>query len=176
MALNLGHPVTVEASSSKVFDESFPIASMVRYEFPARGDMPPLKLTWFDGGLKPPRPDAMPEGEELGDGRTLYVGDEGIMVNGTIFPEERARDFGTPDPWMARSPGHVEEWFREIAGGPQAGANFEIASLVTEVVLLGNIALRVPGKLRWDPEAFAFKNSDEATQRLRGDYRAGWSL
>ena len=176
VALKLGHPTTVEATSSKFFDDTYPIASIVRYEFPARGDMPPVALTWYDGGLKPPRPDELPEGEELGDGRSMYVGDEGIMLNGRILPEARARDFSPPEPTLARSPGHVEEWFRAIEGGPPAGANFDFASLVTEVVLLGNIALKTAGKLRWDPKAFAFTNSDQANQLLQREYRPGWTL
>ena len=176
VALRLGHPTTVEATSSKVFKETFPIASIVRYEFPARGNMPPLTLTWYDGGLKPARPDELPEDEQLGDGGTLYIGDEGKMLGGRILPEERARDFSPPPETMERSPGHVEEWFRAIKGGPQAGANLDFASLVTEVVLLGNIALRTGGMLHWDPSAFSFTNAREADAHLKRDYRPGWKL
>ena len=78
--LKLEAPVSVEASSTDRFDESYPLASIIRYDFPARAEMPPLKFTWYDGGLKPPRP------EELEDGRPFKGAgeeDEGLLFGGS---------------------------------------------------------------------------------------------
>ncbi len=178
-ALKLGHPTSVEASSSykgNVNKETFPLSSAVHYQFPARDDMPPLKLTWYDGGMKPRTPDELEPGRDLGEGGTLFLGDDGVMLGHTLIPDSKRRDYGRPPKLMPRSPGHFEEWFQACKGGEPAGANFDMAGLVTEVVLLGNIALRTSKKLDWDPANFKITNMPEANQRLQREYRKGWRL
>ena len=178
-ALKLGHPTSVEASSSykdTVNKETFPLASMVHYQFPAREKMPPLKLTWYDGGLKPRRPDELEPGRDLGEGGTLFLGDKGAMLGHTLIPESKRREYGRPPKMLPRSPGHFEEWFEACKGGEPAGANFDMAGLVTEVVLLGNIALRTGKKLQWDAPSMQITNIPEANQHLQREYRKGWSL
>ncbi len=90
-ALKLGYPLSVQACCTRVNTESYPVASMVTYEFPARGKMPPVTITWYDGGLKPPRPEELEPGQQMGTGRTLYVGDKGKILNGRIIPETKMR-------------------------------------------------------------------------------------
>ena len=176
------------ATSSEVNDETFPVASIVRYRFPARGDMPPVKLTWYDGGLKPDWPDELVEGPLRGGG-ILYVGDKGKMLDGRLLPTTKYRDYEPPAKTLARSPGHYTEWVQACKGGPAAGSNFDFAGLVTEVVLLGNIALRLRDptsrgrrgqqqmpKLYWDGPKMKVTNVPEANEFVHREYRKGWTL
>jgi predicted dehydrogenase len=182
-ALKLGHPTSVEATSTLVNKETYPVASIVHYEFPARGDMPPVKLIWYDGGLKPPRPDELGEGRKLRSEGILFVGDTGKLLNERLIPESRMADYGKPPQLLPRSPGHFKEWIDACKGGKPAGANFDWAGPMTEVVLLGNVALRpelrgklTQTKLYWDGENMKFTNVPEANDYLHRQYRQGWVL
>ncbi len=182
-ALKLGHPTSVSAVSSTVNDETYPVASIVRYEFPARGDMPEVALTWYDGGLRPPRPDLLEEGRQLGTNGTLYVGDDGEILNGVIIPEEKRKSIKLPPATLPLSIGHYKEWAAACRGGPAAGSNFQFASLLTQVVVMGNIALRREfreqldrRKLLWDAEKREFTNFPDANKYLSKIYRDGWPL
>ncbi len=175
--LKLGHPTSVEACSSDkkiVSLETYPLASIVRYQFPAREDMPPLALTWYDGGLRPARPPELEAERAMEEGGTLYIGDKGKMLGHVPIPEARRKELGQPPKTLPRSPGHFQEWFQACKGGEPAGANFDIASLVTQTVLLGNIALRTGKHLLWDGNQIT--NVPEANQFLKREYRAGWSV
>ena len=184
-ALKLEYPETVEASSTLVNTETYPLASMVTYHFPARGDMPPVKLVWYDGGLRPPRPEGLPDGEVMGANGRLLIGDEGFILNSKIFPEKRRREFANVPRTLPRSPGHHKEWILACKGQyKEPGSNFpHWAGRLTEVVLLGNVALRMElrelltrVRLRWDPKGFRFTNLPEANEFLHRKYREGWSL
>ncbi len=143
-ALKLGYPTSVEASTSGVNSETAPLASIIRYEFPARGDMPPVKLTWYDGGLMPPRPAELEEGRRYGGADSnLYVGDKGKMLGHRLIPEAKMKEYKSPPKTLPRSPGHHKEWLLACKGGPPAGSNFELSGPMAEVVLLGNIAVRM---------------------------------
>jgi predicted dehydrogenase len=203
-ALKLGHPISVEAASSRVNEDTYPLASMVTYHFPARTaapqssnpqirgqtgvnaggmDMPPLKLVWYDGGLRPARPEGLEEGDHMGDNGRLLIGEKGFLLGNRIFPNSRRAEFQAPAPALDRSIGHYAEWVQAAKGGLPAGANFDWAGPLTEVVLLGNIALRVQlrdkltrTKLMWDPAKFEITSLPEANEFLRCHYRQGWSL
>jgi predicted dehydrogenase len=185
-ALKLGHPLSVEASSTRVNNETYPLASMVTYQFPARGDMPPVKLVWYDGGLRPPRPEELESGEPMGANGHLFIGDKGKILNQRgyrLLPLKRAREFGDPPKKLPRSRGHYNEWLAACKGGPAGGSNFDWAGPLTEVVLLGNVALRLQlreelttKKLLWDGENLRFENSETANGFLRTEYRKGWTL
>ncbi|HAK94581.1 MAG TPA: hypothetical protein DCM87_06170 [Planctomycetes bacterium] len=182
-ALKLGHPTSFQACSTLVNTETYPLGSRVQYQFPARGDMPPVTLVWYDGGLRPPRPEDLPAGVHMGDNGTMFVGDKGIILNGRIHPEKLRAEYKPPEPSIPRSPGHYEEWLLACKGGPPAGSNFDWAGPLTEVVLLGNIALRPELRekltrqgLAWDPVAFKITNLPEADRFLHVEYRAGWKL
>ena len=186
--LKLGYPTSVEACSSDkdkinaeaasyrpaADPETYPLASIVRYQFPAREDMPPLAMTWYDGGLRPARPPELEKERALEDGGTLYIGDKGKMLGHIPIPEARRKELGQPPKTQPRSPGHFQEWFQACKGGEPAGANFDIASLVTQTVLLGNVALRTGKHLLWDGNQIT--NVPEANQFLTREYRAGWSV
>ncbi|MBN2308434.1 MAG: Gfo/Idh/MocA family oxidoreductase [Candidatus Hydrogenedentes bacterium] len=174
-ALKLTHPVSVEASSSGFGPELYPLASIIRYEFPARGDMPPVKLTWYDGGLKPPRPDDLEPGRRSGG--DIYHGENGTMLGYRLIPEARMKEYGTPPEMLPRSVGHYKEWVDACRGGAPAGADFvQHAGLLTETPLLGNVALRAGTKLQWDGPNLKITNDESANQYLHREYRDGWSL
>jgi hypothetical protein len=183
-ALKLGYPETVQAVSTPVNSETFPHASIVTYEFPKRNSMPPVTLTWYDGGLKPPRPDELEDGRNMPDkGGVLFVGDQGKILEGRIIPESKMRQYSAAPKTLPRSPGHYVEWVEASKGGKPAGANFDYSSLLTQVVLMGNVALR-PGlrktlsrqKLKWDPQKKRFSNVPEANAFLSRPVRPGWEL
>jgi predicted dehydrogenase len=189
-ALKLGHPSSVEASSTRVNTETYPLSSMVTYQFPARGDMPPVKLIWYDGGLRPARPPELDEETEMGTNGHLLIGDKGKILSlrtqrqrgYALIPESRAREYGKPPRKLERSVGHYQEWIDACKGGKPPGSNFDWAGPLTEVVLLGNVCLRQQlreeltfKKLQWDSKAMRFTNSDEANKFLKQEYRAGWT-
>ncbi|MBN1126537.1 MAG: Gfo/Idh/MocA family oxidoreductase [Sedimentisphaerales bacterium] len=182
-ALQLGYPLTVQAVSTLVNNETYPSGSIVKYEFPARVDMPAVTLTWYDGGMKPFRPDELEDGRQLGTNGTLYIGDKGKILDGLIIPESKRKEYKTPPKSIPSSPGHYEEWLNACKGGRPAGSNFSFAGPLTEVVLLGNIALRLELKekvsrlkLQWDPKNLKITNLPEANQFLHVEYRKGWTL
>jgi predicted dehydrogenase len=174
-ALNLGHPASVEACSTRNNGETYPLGVIARFEFPARGDMPPLTLSWYDGGLKPPRPKDLEPGRGIED--VLYLGEKGTLMGHRLVPEERMKTYGRPPKRLPRSVGHYKEWVDACRGGSPAGANFpDHAGLLTEAVLLGNVALRAGKRLEWDGPGFKVTNDEAANQLLHREYRSGWSL
>jgi predicted dehydrogenase len=182
-ALKLGAPTSIEGISTLVNRETYPLSSKIHYEFPARGDMPPVKVTWYDGGMRPPRPDELEDGRQVGDNGKLFIGDKGKMLDERIIPETKMKEYGKPKQLLDRSPGHHIEWIEACKGGKPAGSNFDHAGPLAEAVLLGNVALRPElkeignrKKLLWDPEKFEITNMPEANQFLRREYREGWTL
>lgn len=176
-ALKLADPIAVEAKSSGINSETAPQWSRIRYEFPERGSLPRVNLTWYDGGQKPPAelaPDV-----KLGTNGSIYVGDlatlyvphywgEGKIVKGEAKPR--------PKPTIPDSPGHYQEWINACKGGPAALSNFDKAGPLTEMVLLGNIALRTGKRCTWDPKSLSVPGVPEAEQLIRNEYRKGWVL
>jgi predicted dehydrogenase len=189
-ALKLGYPTTVEACSSNmdegvgVKNETAPKASIVRFEFPQRQEMPPLTLTWYDGGLMPQRPPELQEGRRFGNADdNLFIGDKGKMLGHRLIPETRMQEYKKPPEKIPRSPGHHKEWLIACKGGPPARANFDWAGPLTEVVLLGNVALKMEKqlyekglKLHYDGPNMRVTNLPEANRYIRDAYRDGWTL
>ena len=203
-ALKLGAPLSVHAASSRVNEETYPLASMITYQYPARGaepqahntyvkglsgavaggiEMPACKFVWYDGGLRPPRPDLLPEGANMGDNGRLLVGDKGFMLGNSIYPRTRRTEVGEIAKTIARSPGHYVEWGNACKGGPPAGANFDYAGPLAEAVLLGNVALRVQlreeltrARILWDGPNLKVTNLEDANKFIRREYRPGWAL
>jgi len=187
--LKLEAPASVEASSTDRYEETFPLASIVRYNFPARGDMPPLKFTWYDGGLKPPRPEELEENrpmkvaEEEEDEGLLFIGDRGKILcafNGghpQLIPESRMSNYKQPPKTLPRSPGNEREWLDACKGSKvKPGGNFEFSGLVTETLLLGNVASRTGQKLNWDRSNLKVPNSEAAQKLVSPERRKGWEL
>ena len=182
-ALKLEYPISVQASCTRVNTESFPVASIVTYEFGARGDMPPVTVTWYDGGLKPPRPVELEPGRRMGTGGCLYIGDKGKILDGRIIPEAKMKEYQLPAKTLDRSIGHYNEWIAACKGSKAAGSNFYVSGHLTEVVLMGNVALRMElreklmaQKLLWDAEKKEFSNLPEANAFLKKSYRDEFSI
>ncbi|HPA17117.1 MAG TPA: Gfo/Idh/MocA family oxidoreductase [Verrucomicrobiae bacterium] len=174
-ALKLGHPASVEACSTRNDGEVYPLGVIARFEFPARGEMPPLTLNWYDGGLKPPRPKDLEPGRGV-DSVTL-IGEKGTLMGHRLVPESKMKAYGRPPRVLPRSPGHMEEWVAAMRGGPAPGANFvDHAGLLTEAVLLGNVALRSGKRIEWDGPGLRVTNDENANKLLHREYRKGWSL
>ena len=183
-ALKLGHPTSIESCSTnyqepkEVYKETAPLASITRYEFPAAGDRAAVTVSWYDGGMRPPRPAELEPNREfaVGDG-TMYVGDKGTMLGHRLIPDKRMREYKRPPRVLPRSPGHYKEWINACKGGKPAGSDFvNHAAHLAEVVTLGVIAVRLNRKLYWNAEKMEFTNCPEANAMVNPPYRKGWSL
>jgi predicted dehydrogenase len=182
--LNLGHPTSVEACSTnwqrpkEVSQETAPLASITRYRFAASGTHGPIEIVWYDGGMRPPRPEELePQKAFAVNDGIMYVGDKGKMIGHRLIPDQRMADYGKPPQKLPRSVGHYREWLDACKGGAPAGANFaDHAAHLAEVVLLGNIAIRMNGKIEWDGQKMEITNNSEANALVNPPYRSGWSL
>lgn len=181
-ALDLRYPTSVEAVSSPVNDETAPSWSVVTYEFPARGKMPPVKVTWSDGGKKPPRPKDLEEGRELPRGGQLLIGDKGTIMDTSdycksprLIPEQAMKEFlpNRPEKTIPRVPGGdpYQEWIAACKGGPAPGSNIEHSGPLTEMVLIGNLAIRLGKRIEWDGRRMVCTNVPEANELVRKNYR-----
>jgi predicted dehydrogenase len=177
-ALKLQAPVTVEAEGPPVHPESAPAWLIVRYEYPRRGPLPPLKLTWYHGNKRPPH---FAEGKmpEWGDG-VLFIGEKGMMLADynryVLMPEKAFADYEPPEPYIPPSIGHHQEWIEACKTGGTTTCNFDYSGALAEAVLLGNVAFRSGKKLEWDSQAFEVTNTRDADRFLRREYRSGWTL
>jgi predicted dehydrogenase len=184
MALKLGAPTTVSAESEEPNPETCPGWARVTYEFPARGELPPVKLVWYEGkkgGERVLPPLDLLQGEKVSDSGSLLVGSKGSMFSpddygGKSIWLPKDRQIEKPAATLPRSPGHHAEWIRACKGGEPAMSNFDYAGPLTEFILLGNVAIRTQKKIEWDAEALRAKNCPEADAYLKREYRAGWSL
>jgi len=182
-ALDLEHPTLVEASSTELNDETAPAALMVHYKFPARGERPPVDLFWYDGGLMPPRPDCLELERDLPrGGGSLMVGDEGAILSGVwsasprIIPEKRMQQYEQPAPTIPRSQGHHRDWINACKGGPPASSNFDNGARLTEIALLGIVALRTGTTIHWDGPNMTATNALRAEPFIHGHFRKGWAI
>jgi predicted dehydrogenase len=221
-ALKLGHPTSVEASSSSFNNESAPNSSMIRYQFPAREKigkfpLPAVQVTWYDGGLVPSRPDSLPDGIELGQGKNgiIFHGTEGILVCGNygndykLLPEDKFAKLPKPPKTLRRvEASHEMDWVRACKESPEnrvlPASNFEYACPLNEMVVMGNLAVRMQGlnkKLKWDGPNMKITNLSEndkitvangipgaepkrleinavqfAAELIKTNYRKGWDL
>jgi predicted dehydrogenase len=199
-SLHLKYPESVEAYTSRYWhaffeeteprNEMYPRSSVVRYRFPERGDdFPALDMTWWDGGLMPPRPHDLEPGRRMGndDGGLLLIGDKGKIMAGCygesprLIPESAMKEYELPEKTLERIPdgpdGHEQDWVRAIKAGTQADSNFEVSGPLSETVLMGNLAVRYPGRrLLWDGEKMEVTNDADANAYVKRDYREGWSL
>jgi predicted dehydrogenase len=182
-ALDLETPLHVETSAAGHGDADIaPYGAIARYRFGPRGDMPPLTLTWYDGGLKPATPEALPPGMALPSRGVLFVGDDGVMLCGGagrephLFPATRNTSFTRPAPSLPRSKGHHREWLDAIKGGPAPGSNFAYGARLTEIVLLGVASLRLGKPIDWDPATLNARGLPAAEAIIHESRRKGWEL
>jgi predicted dehydrogenase len=182
-ALWLGHPTSIEAEGEQMTAESPPRRCTIHWQFPARGDLPPVRLTWYDGGRVPAR--ELTEGEATGgDGGSLFVGTNGRKLmarhggNLVLLPRDRFDNVQRPEPFLRRpAGGHHGSWLRAIRDRSlTTGSNFAYAGPMTEAILLGNVALRAGQRIEWDATRLRVTNVAAANQYVRREYRTGWTL
>ncbi len=188
MALDLKYPYKVQASSTQINTESPPHAEIVHYVFPARGDQPEVEVSWYDGGLLPPRPEELPDGEIMGrdkNGGCLFIGEKGKIMTGCygrdpiLLPYERMKDFSPPPKTMRRpeevtglkwtNGAHEQDWIRACKESPesrvQPSSNFDYAGPLNEMVVMGVVAVRLQDLnrwLMWDGENMRFTNISDS--------------
>lgn len=177
-ALQLRDPLTVEAEGPPPHRELAPASMLARYTYGARGDMPPVSVTWYQGTRKPA---AYTEGRIPQWGTAiLFVGDKGMLLADygkyLLLPEEKFKGFEPPAPFLEPSPGHFEEWLVACKSGKPTGSNFDYAAALTIANHLGNVAYRVGKRLEWDPVGLRAKNAPEADALIRKPYHNGWKL
>ena len=187
-ALKLEHPLSVEATTSGVDDEVASLSGGIHhYRFGPRGDMPAVKLTWYDGGLRPATPagiDPNDPKQRLGEGGNgiLFIGDKGIITCAgwagmpRLLPLSLHRDYKRPAKTLPRSHGHHADWLAACKGGKPASGNFEYSARLTELVLLGNVAMRTKKMLLWDGPNCKATNAPEAERFIKEPYRQGWQI
>ncbi|MCX7014310.1 MAG: Gfo/Idh/MocA family oxidoreductase [Candidatus Sumerlaeota bacterium] len=186
-SLNLGQPTSIALDGmSEAHEETFPKWSILTYQFPARGDMPPVTVKWFDGGKQPPRPKELEEGRQMGDSKSgqFIIGEQGIIMadmyckSPRIIPEAKMKEFlaTPPEKKYPRVKSHYDEWIKACKGGEPAGANFDYSAPLTMMVLLGNLAIRTKKNIDWDAKTQKATNVPEANQFLKIDYRKGFAL
>ncbi|NIP23389.1 MAG: Gfo/Idh/MocA family oxidoreductase [Phycisphaerae bacterium] len=176
-ALKLRHPVTVEAEGS-VHPESAARWTIAKQEYPARGNLPPVTLTWYSGGGYPA---FMNEGKVPQWGNAvLFIGSEGMLIadygRHQLLPEEKFVDFERPEPFIPDSIGHHREWVEACKTGGPTTCNFDYSGALTEAALLCNVALRTGRKLTWDAKKLKAIGCPEADAFIRRKYRKGWTL
>ncbi len=187
MALNLGAPTSIVAElATPLNPETAPEGCTVTYEFPARpnlppgqGELPACRLLWYER-RRPPMELFL--GQEPSRSGSLFVGSKGTLYspadNGDVYrllPRDNFADFRAPKPTLPRSPGHHAEWIRACKGGPAAMSNFNYAGPLTEMALLGNVAIRSGERVTWDA-AHLRATPAAAQQLIRREYRRGWTL
>jgi predicted dehydrogenase len=190
MALKLGYPTSVEAESGEINPETYPAWARITYNFPARGDMPAVKFVWYEGKKDNQRilpPAELIKGQKFSDSGSLLVGDKGVLFSPNdygeqykLLPEKDFAEYKGPEPTLPRNGGGDEgmkrEWVRAIKGGPPAVSNFDYAGILTETILLGNVAMKVGKKIEWNGDKLRITNNKQANDFINPPYRKGWTL
>lgn len=179
-ALDLRDPIWVEAHPGSQMDsEISPHSELVYFQFGPRSNRPPVRVTWYDGGLRPPLPEGWPEGEPLPGRGCLFVGDKGVLLSSfsakpRLIPEEKNDSYQPPPKTIPRSKGHYRDWLDACKGGPPASSAFDYAARLTELLLLGILSLRVGKRVYWDGANLKAKNLPAADSFIKETYRPGW--
>ena len=173
--------IRVEAEASEIHPETYPRRIIAKFDFPARGNLPPVKLTWYNGGPKPPKDVLM--GHIMTAWGCLVKGSEGAVFTSCpwntrleLLPKAKFQEFKGPAYTLPRPTSHHAEWILACKGGPKPFSNFEIGGPMTEVVQLVHVASRAKGPIEYDPASGKIVNSAAANQWLHRPYRSGWTL
>jgi hypothetical protein len=177
-ALKLDHPLSIEASGPPAHAEIAPASMQATYQYGARGDLPPVQLTWYQGNCKPKQ--LKERTIPAWDSGVLFIGDKGMLLSDygrhVLLPEEQFKDFKRPDPFIPASLGHHAEWIHACKTGAPTTCNFEYAGWLTEANHLGNVAYRVGKRIEWDAVNLRVTNAPEAAPYIRREYRKPWKL
>ena len=192
-ALKLRNPVSVSAQGPELDPVSTPAWCVAEYEYPARGDLPPVKLTWYDSGRKPELATTLERQRPLDVNGKPFVNDKGTIPSAQLFVGEKGLilsnytqrctlpaasdgEIKIPEPYIPASIGHHAEWLNAIKNGGPTTCNFDYSGALTESVLLGTVAYRAGEKIEWDSENLPVKNSEKAQHLVHKEYRKGWTL
>jgi predicted dehydrogenase len=182
-ALNLSTPERVEARAAGPMDRDIgPHGCIAHYHFGPVGGVASPKVTWYDGGLGPARPEGLPAGERMPSRGVLFVGPRGAVICGgaggkaRLLPQSKDSDTQAPPVQLPRSKGHHRDWLDACKGGKPAGSNFEYGAKLTEIVLLGVLALRTRREISWDAANLKARGLPEADEFIKEDYRKGWEI
>jgi hypothetical protein len=178
-------PISAEALLNEgMTSETFPRRTRIRFDFPARGDMDPVAVYWYDGGARPSIIDGIPEGVRLGDGKngSVFIGTKGIATAGEyggrprLLAGDRVVGYKFPDETVARIPDENPyiDWIGAIKNDGQACSNFDYSGPFTEWVAIGNLCLRHEGKIEWDAKNMRVTNNEKANYDVTREYRDGW--
>jgi len=182
-ALDLGYPTSIETVNTPFNGVCFPHATMTMYEFPARGSKPAVRLTWYDGGLLPKKPHEIGEEALNPTGGALLIGSKGKLLHDTygknprLLPDSLHKSFGEPARKLARVPheNHEMNWVDAAKGKTQISSPLEYAAQLTEVMLLGIVALRAGRKIEYDAKNMRVTNVAAANEYLQREPKAGWT-
>lgn len=180
-ALELTSPERIEAESSGVTEESPPEWAIVRFEFPARGNRPAVRVTWYDGGKQPSR-EITGVKQRLPDNGTLFIGSLARLFapelggNPLVIPNQSGAELPPATVQLPVSKGHYQEWLDACKGEGTVQCDFQYGALLTETCLLGNVALRAGKAIQWNGESGEIVGNPEARRYLTRPYRQGWEL
>jgi len=186
-ALDLGAPTSVRAEANDYDPKKhacvYPPGTKVTYRFAAKGKRGPVTLTWYDGNKIPPRPADLEKGRDYPRTGAIVIGEKGTIIHGShgaggarIVPDKKMREYKQPEPTIPRVRGHHADWLDAVRKGKQAGSNFEYGGPLTELALLGLIAVQFLGQeLHWDAAGMRFTNCAEANALIDPPYRPGWA-
>lgn len=182
-ALDLADPLSIHARPASQMDHDIsPHGEICYWRFGARGDRPPVEVTWYDGGLRPRNPDGLLPDEDLPSRGSLFVGERGTMLcpglggRPRLLPESLDDSYQPPPKTIPRSKGHHRDWIDACKGGPAASSHFEYGARLTELLLLGIVSLRTGKRLDWDAANMKVRNVPEADAFLREPCRSGWEI
>ena len=162
----------------------------MRYKFPAREGMPEVKLTWWDGGMMPARPEVLEKGRRMGDddGGVLFIGDKGLLMCGCygkgprLIPESRMKEYKQPAKTLNRVPGgesgHEKDWVRACKDGKPVERQLRLFRPASpRPSSWGTWPSASPFReLQWDGEKMEVTNDKDANAYVRRQYRSGWTL
>lgn len=190
-ALDLDAPVSVTAEVSdydvKKHGLTYPPATKITFEFPAKKDRGPVKIIWYDGNNRIPKPEGFSADDKVPGTGAVLIGDKGMIVHGShgaggcrLIPESLMDQYSgknAPAEKIPRVKSHMWDWIDAIKNGREAGSNFGYGGLLTQTALLAVIAIKFPGQtLKWDNKKARFTNNDDANAYLNPPYRKGWKL
>jgi predicted dehydrogenase len=187
-AFDLGAPKTIQAQVKdydfKTQGDAYPKGDVCTFEFPANSKRGPVTLKWFSGTEKIPRPDDLEADRKPVDSGGVVIGDNGTITYGPwgaggcrIVPETKMKAYKLPEKTLPRVKGHHQDWVQAIREGRKAGSDFSYGGPLTEIAMLGVIAIKMAGrKLEWDAKAMRFTNCPEANRFVNPPYRRGWTL
>jgi len=182
LKLDQSDSFSVEASSIGTTEETCPAGSLIYFDVPARAGMAPVRITWYEGGVMPPRPAVLEAGRSLGEHGILFVGSKGSILgegwsrSPRIIPETKMRAYRKPPKSLPRVEGHHRDWLNACKGKGSASTHFEYSGPLSEFVLMGNVAIRSGKKLEFDWKNMKVTNEPDANKFVKPHYREGWTI